>query len=72
MCRHSCRVDDPRDDVERPRPIDAAAVGVDRERDAHRQDVEVGVILACLQFVDAEPTQRVDEHLRVRARGAVR
>ena len=65
-------VDDPRDHVERPRPIDAASIGVDGERDPHREDVEVGVVLACLQLVDAEPAQRFDQHLSMRPCGSVR
>ena len=52
------RVDDPRDDVERPRPVDAAAVGVDGERDAHRQDVGRRRGLAGAQLVELE---RVDD-----------
>jgi hypothetical protein len=56
------RVDDPGDDVERPRPVDATPVRVHRERDAHRQDVQIGVILARLQLVDAEAAQGLDQN----------
>ena len=51
--------DQPGDDVERPRPVDVLALGVDRERDAHREDLEVGHPLALAQFVDAEPVEQL-------------
>ena len=51
----------PRNDVERPRPVDVLALGVDRERDAHREDLEVGHPLAFAQFVDAEPVEQIHQ-----------
>ncbi len=42
--------EDPGDDVEGPGPVDALAVGVDGERDALVQDVDVGGVLADLQL----------------------
>ena len=47
-------LDHPGDHVERPGPVDAVTVGVDGERDAHRQDVGRRAGLAGVQLVDAE------------------
>jgi hypothetical protein len=65
------RGDDPRDDVERPGPVDATAVGVHRERDAHGEDVELGERLSLLQFAVLERRQLLDERSCRGARRAV-
>ena len=64
-------VDQARDDVERPRPVDVRSVGVDRERDPHRQDLEVGHPLAFADLVEADAMQQLDEVPRDRSRTAV-
>jgi hypothetical protein len=71
MRRHSDGGDDPRDDVERPGPVDATAVGVDGERDAHGEDVELGERLSLLQFAVLERRQLLDERSCRGARRAV-
>ena len=48
------RLDDAGDDVERPCPVDAAAVVVHGERDAHREDVGGCGRLASAQLVEVE------------------
>ena len=45
----------------RPRPVDALAVGVHGERDAHGEDVDVGGVLAGPQLGQAERAQVLDE-----------
>ncbi len=49
--------DDARHDVERPRPVDAAALGVDGKRNAHDQDGEFGGGLALAQIRVAQGSQ---------------
>ena len=61
--------DDTRDDVERPGTVDATPVGVHRERDALREDVEVGTVLTLLQFGLFEGPELFHQHPR---RGAGR
>ena len=46
--------DHPRDDVERPGAVDVLTVGVDGERDPHREDVELGDLLALGERLGAE------------------
>ncbi len=55
------RVDHPGDHVERPRAVDAAAVGVDGEGDPERQDLQVGEVLAGLELGGAEVADHVDD-----------
>ena len=62
------RLDDTGDDVERPRPVDAAAIVVDGERDAHRLDVGGCGGLATPQLVQLEPVEEGDQPRRRRAR----
>ena len=64
-------VDQPRDDVERPRPVDVRAVGVDGERDPHRQDLEIGHPLALADLVEPDAVQQLDEVPRDRSRAPV-
>ena len=64
-------VDDPGDHVERPRPVDAAPVGVDGERDAHGEHVEVGGVLTGLQLGHPEVLEVLDERRGRPARAAV-
>lgn len=45
------------DHVERPGAVDAAAVGVDGERDAHAHDVELGQVLTLLQLGETQALQ---------------
>ena len=71
MRRPLPRLDDPGDDVERPRPVDAAAVGVHRERDAHREDVGGGGGLPAAQLVDPEGVDDGQDLGRGRPRVAV-
>ena len=53
--------DEPWDHVERPRPVDVLALGVDRERDPHREDLEVGHPLAFAELVDPEPVEQLHQ-----------
>ncbi len=49
--------DHPGDDVERPGAIDVLAVGVHGERDAHRQDLDLGDALELGQFLRSEAVE---------------
>ena len=69
--RHSDGRDDPRDDVERPGSVDALAVGVHGEGDAHRQDVDLGQRLALLQLAVLERRQLGEQRRRGGPRRAV-
>ncbi len=63
--------DEPRDDVERPCPVDVLALRVDGERDPHGEDLEVGHPLALAQLVDAEPVEELHQIAGDRARSPV-
>jgi hypothetical protein len=54
-------LDDARDDVEGPRPVDASTVGVHGERDAGGEDVELRQVLARLQLRQTEVAQVLDQ-----------
>ena len=64
-------VDQAGDDVERPRTVDVRSVGVDGERDPHRQDLEVGHPLSFADLVEADAVQQLDEVRRDGSRAAV-
>ena len=64
-------LDDAGDDVERPRPIDAGAVGVDGEGDAHGEDVGGGRGLAGTQLLDTQAIDDLEHVDRRRPRRAV-
>ena len=64
-------VDDAGDDVEGPGPVDAAPVGVHGERDAHREDVEVGPDLPFLELGQPELPELGHEERGRGAGGAV-
>ena len=55
------RFDDARDHVERPCPVDAAAVGVHGERDAHRLDVGGRRRLTAAQLVELESMKDIEQ-----------
>ncbi len=49
--------DDAWDEVERPGTVEVGAVGVHRERDAHRQDLDLGDPLQLGQLLGSEPVE---------------
>ena len=64
-------VDQARDDVERPGPVDVLTVGVDGERDPHREDLEIGHPLAFAHLVEPDAVQQLDQVTRDRSRAPV-
>ena len=49
--------DHTRDEVERPRAVEVGAVGVHGERDAHRQDLDLGDALELGQLLRAQTVE---------------
>ena len=68
---HSDDADHPRHDVHRPGAIRALPVVVHGERDAERQDVDLGEALPLLQLLDVERPKALDQSRGGRARVAM-
>ena len=68
---HSGRADHARDDVHRPGAVGALPVVVHGERDAERQDVDLGKALPLLQLLDLERPQTLDQSRGGRPRVAM-
>ena len=58
--------DEPRHDVERPGAVDVLTVRVHGERDAHREDLEVGQSLALAHLGETDALQQCDHFGRDR------